>query len=160
MKGNDSEGGEESEGERQEERGHERRRRKAVKSPHFFPSPVVCNHNKGLGTGSHHLLLSLATSGIGEGGRRGRREKGGNGKRVRGCGCVGVHHVAVHHGQRSLPSSLDAIEVSVHFIRSVYCDIQLRTREYNTGTARLTWWVTELSPGGGSPGHQERDRAQ
>lgn len=56
--------------ERQEERGHERGRRKAVKSPHFLPSPVVCNHDKGLGTGSHHLLLSLATSGVGEGGRR------------------------------------------------------------------------------------------
>ena len=66
VKGNNSEGGEESEG---EQRGHERRRRKAVKSPHFFPSPVVCNHNKGLGTGSHHLFLSLATSGVGEGGR-------------------------------------------------------------------------------------------
>ena len=71
------------------ERGHERRRRKAVKSPHFFPSPVVCNHNKGLGTGSHHLLLSLATSGIGEGG----------GRKV---GSERVYHVAVHHGQLTL----------------------------------------------------------
>ena len=60
----------------------------------------------------------------------------------------------------SLPSSLDAIEVSVHFIRSVYCDIQLRTHASTTLVLQGTWWVTELSPGGGSPGHQERDHAQ
>ena len=60
----------------------------------------------------------------------------------------------------SLPSSLDAIEVSVHFIRPVYCDIQLRTHVSTTLVLQGSWWTTELSPAGGSPGHQERGHAQ